>query len=136
MKQPISQYLDDSLVMIMATEDKGFGQRLLSLRKKKGWSQPELSKKVGTSGAIVGRYERGEITPSIDVAKKLADAFNVTLDYLVGDKDVPNILQDQTMLRRWQEIDTLESSEQTRILSVMDSLVRDAKARQAYQMSA
>ncbi len=136
MKQPISQYLDDSLVMIMATEDKGFGQRLLSLRKKKGWSQPELSKKVGTSGAIVGRYERSEITPSIEVAKKLADAFNVTLDYLVGDKEVPNILQDQTMLRRWQEIDTLESSEQTRILSVMDSLVRDAKARQAYQMSA
>jgi len=136
MKQPISQYLDNSLVMIMATEDKGFGQRLLSLRKQKSWSQPELSKKIGTSGAIIGRYERGEITPSIEVAKKLADAFNVTLDYLVGDKDVPNILQDQTMLRRWQEIDTLESSEQTRILSVMDSLVRDAKARQTYQMSA
>jgi transcriptional regulator with XRE-family HTH domain len=136
MKQPISQYLDDSLVIIMATEGKGFGQRLLSLRKQKSWSQPELSKKIGTSGAIIGRYERGEITPSIEVAKKLANAFNVTLDYLVGDKDVPNILQDQTMLRRWQEIDTLESSEQTRILSVMDSLVRDAKARQAYQMSA
>ncbi len=136
MKQPISQYLDDSLVMIMATEYKGFGQRLLSLRKQKNWSQPELSKKIGTSGAIIGRYERGEITPSIEVAKKLADAFNVTLDYLVGDKEVPNILQDQTMLRRWQEIDTLEPSEQTRILSVMDSLVRDAKARQAYQMSA
>ena len=136
MKQRISQYLDDSLVMIMAAEDKGFGQRLLTLRKQKCWSQPELSKNIGTSGAIIGRYERGEITPSIEVAKKLADAFNATLDYLVGDKKVPNILQDQTMLRRWQEIDTLEPSEQTRILSVMDSFVRDAKARQAYQISA
>lgn len=120
----------------MAAEDKAFGNRLLSLRKERGWSQPELGKQVGTSGAIIGRYERGEITPSIEVAKKLADAFGVTLDFLVGDKDVPNILHDQTMLARWQEIDALAPSERDRILSVVDSLVRDAKARQAYRMSA
>jgi transcriptional regulator with XRE-family HTH domain len=134
----ISEYLDDILVTIMATEDTAFGNRLLSLRKKRGWSQPELGKEVGTSGAIIGRYERGEITPSIEVAKKLADAFGVTLDFLVGDKDkeVPNILQDRAMLTRWQEIDALALPERERILSVMDSLVRDAKARQAYRMSA
>lgn len=120
----------------MATEDKAFGNRLLTLRKQRGWAQPELGKQVGTSGAIIGRYERGEITPSIEVAKKLADAFGVTLDYLVGDKEVPNILQDQAMLVRWREIDALEPTERERILSVMDSLVRDAKARQAYRMSA
>lgn len=131
-----SKHLDDILVTVMAAEDKAFGNRLLSLRKERGWSQPELGKQVGTSGAIIGRYERGEITPSIEVAKKLADAFGVTLDFLVGDKDVPNILHDQTMLARWQKIDALEPSERDRILSVVDSLVRDAKARQAYRMSA
>lgn len=131
-----SKHLSNILVTVMATEDKVFGNRLLSLRKERSWSQPELGKQVGTSGAIIGRYERGEITPSIDVAKKLADAFGVTLDFLVGDKDVPNILHDQTMLVRWQEIDALEPSERERILSVVDSLVRDAKARQAYRMSA
>ena len=120
----------------MTTEDKSFGHRLLALRKQKNWSQPELGKKVGTSGAIIGRYERSEITPSIEVAKKLADTFGVTLDFLVGDKEVPNILQDQTMLTRWKEIDALEPNEQERILFVVDSLVRDAKARQAYRMSA
>lgn len=120
----------------MTTEDNGFGQRLLALRKQRGWSQPELGKQVGTSGAIIGRYERGEITPSIEVAKKLADAFGVTLDYLVDDKELPNILQNQIMLARWREIDALEPAEQERILSVVDSLVRDAKARQAYRMSA
>jgi transcriptional regulator with XRE-family HTH domain len=131
-----SQHLDDILVTVMATEDKAFGNRLLNLRKERGWSQPELGKRIGTSGAIIGRYERGEITPSIEVAKKLADTFGVTLDFLVDDKDVPNILHDQTMLARWQEIDALEPSERERILSVVDSLVRDAKARQAYRMSA
>ena len=136
MKTRNSKHLDDILVTVMATDDKAFGNRLLNLRKERGWSQPALGKQVGTSGAIIGRYERGEITPSIDVAKKLADAFGVTLDFLVGDKDVPNILHDQTMLMRWQEIDALEPTERERILSVMDSLVRDAKARQAYRMSA
>ncbi|MFN3713700.1 MAG: helix-turn-helix domain-containing protein [Alcanivoracaceae bacterium] len=120
----------------MATEDKTFGNRLLAQRKERGWSQPELGKKVGTSGAIIGRYERGEITPSIDVAKRLADAFGVTLDFMVGDKTMPNILHDQTMLARWQEIDDLEPTERERILFVMDSLMRDAKARQTYRMSA
>lgn len=120
----------------MTTEDSSFGQRILTLRKQRGWSQPALGKQVGTSGAIIGRYERSEITPSIEVAKKLADAFGVTLDYLVDDKELPNILQNQTMLARWREIDALEPGEQERILSVVDSLVRDAKARQAYRMSA
>jgi transcriptional regulator with XRE-family HTH domain len=136
METRISKYSDDILVMVMADEDKAFGNRLLTLRKQQSWSQPDLGKKIGTSGAIIGRYERGEITPSIGVAKKLADAFGVTLDFLVGDNDVPNILQDQSMLVRWHGIDELEQVERERILSVLDSLVRDAKARQTYRMSA
>ena len=73
------------------------------------------------------------MTPSIEMAQKLADAFGVTLDYLVSDKEIPNILQDQVMLERWQPIDTLAPSERERILSVLDCLVRDAKARQTYR---
>ena len=133
MKQTISEYLQPILVTIMATDANVFGNRVLALRKQKGWSQPDLGKAVGTSGAIIGRYERGEITPSIEVARKLADAFGVTLDYLVGDKDLPNVLQDKAMLERWQAIDTLTPPERERILSVLDSLVRDARARQAYR---
>ena len=136
MNTPISQHLDNVLVINMSDEDKAFSNRLLALRKQQSWSQPELGKKIGTSGAIIGRYERGEITPSIGVAKKLADAFGVTLDSLVGSNEVPNILQDQSMLMRWQELDSLESSERDRILSVLDSLVRDAKARLTYRISA
>ena len=132
-----TEHISDILVMVSTTDTSGFGRRLLTLRKQKSWSQPELGKKTGTSGAIIGRYERSEITPSIDVAKKLANAFGVTLDYLVDDKpDLPDILRDQAMLIRWQAIDSLDAPEQERILSVVDSLVRDAQARQTYKMSA
>lgn len=110
--------------------------RLLTLRKQKGWSQPVLGKQVGTSGAIIGRYERGEMTPSVDVASKLADALDVTLDSLISDKDMPSSLKDKSMLERWQTLDQLNLDERERIISVMDSLLRDAQARQTYRISA
>ena len=131
MKHSISQHLNDSLVMVMAEDNEIFASRLLALRKQRGWSQPTLAKKVGTSGAIIGRYERGEITPSIGVARKLSEALEVTLDYLVGDNEL-NGIQDKAMLNRWQSLEALQSEDRERILYVIDSLMRDAKARQAY----
>lgn len=109
-----------------------FGSRLQATRKLKGWSQPDLAKKVGTSGAIIGRYERGEMSPSIEMAGKLAEALEVSLDYLWHDTGLPMILQDQKMLARWKDLANLSSEEQERILFVMDSLIRDAKARKTY----
>lgn len=44
-----------------------------------------MGKAVGTSGVIIGKYERDEIKPSIDTASRIADALGVTLDYLVKD---------------------------------------------------
>lgn len=56
-----------------------FGERITYLRKQLKISQEELAKQVGTSGTIIGRYERDEMKPSIDVAKKIADVLGVTL---------------------------------------------------------
>jgi len=116
----------------MATATKWLAKRLLELRRERGWSQPELAKRIGTSGAIVGRYERGEMTPSIEVVRKLAEAFGVTVDSLVCERDVPASLTDQGMLDRWRGLEALSAEERERILSVIDSLLRDAQARQAY----
>lgn len=64
-----------------------FGQRMIELRKAKKLSQGDLGKKVGTWGDIIGRYERDEVTPSVEVASKLADGLDVSLDYLSGKTD-------------------------------------------------
>ncbi len=116
----------------MEKEQTTFSRRLFELRKKNKLSQPELGKRIGTSGAIIGRYERGEMTPSIEVARKLADIFGVMLDYLIIERDLPETLSDQDMLDRWQALDELSSADRERILYVVDSLLRDAKAKQAY----
>ena len=116
----------------MSNGETTLAKRLHDLRKEKGLSQPELGQLIGTSGAIIGRYERGEMSPSVEVAKKLADALEVTMDYLVANKALPTALHDKAMMERWQQVDALNSADKERILFVVDSLVRDAKARQAY----
>ena len=108
------------------------GDKIQSLRKQHGWSQQQLAKKIGTSGPIVGRYERGEMTPSVEVAKKLADTFDVTLDFLADDTGKTAEIKDKAMLQRIMEIQALDSEDQKTIVHVLDSLLRDAKAKKAY----
>lgn len=108
------------------------GERLIRLRKEKGWSQNELAKMIGTSGPIIGRYERGEMVPSVEVAKKLADAFETTLDYLVDETGKQAEIKDKAMLNRVVEIEHLDQEDKNTILRVIDSLLRDAKAKKAY----
>lgn len=108
------------------------GDKIQGLRKKQGWSQTQLAKKIGTSGPIIGRYERGEMTPSVEVAKKLADTFGVTLDYLVDDTGRAAEIKDKAMLQRIMDIEALDAEDQKTIVHVLDSLLRDAKAKKAY----
>ncbi len=69
---------------------------------------------------------------SYEVARKLAEIFEVTVDYLVSDRDVNRLLRDQEMVERWRTLDDLPADDRSRILYVVDGLIRDAKARRAY----
>ena len=67
------------------SEKKPFGYILKSIRQAKGWSLEQLAEKTGTTKQVLSRYERGERSPKISDAKKLADALNVTLSELYGE---------------------------------------------------
>ncbi|MEG9512341.1 helix-turn-helix domain-containing protein, partial [Saccharopolyspora indica] len=60
------------------------GDKITDLRKQKNMNQTELGKAAGVSREIIGRYERNEVMPSIEVAAKIAEALDVSLDYLAG----------------------------------------------------
>ena len=105
------------------------GEHLLTLRKKLNLSQSALGKKIGTSGDIIGRYERNIMTPSIEVIIKLADQLNVSIDYLVGKTDLE---LDKQALKRIEEVSKLDTEEKDKIFMVIDALIRDFKAKKAY----
>ena len=109
-----------------------FAKRIQELRKERGWSQGELAKQFGTSAAIAGRYERGDVAPSIEVARKIADALGVTLDYMTDSDASSDAVQDREMLDRLQSLERLPRDERERIIEVIDALIRDANARAAY----
>ena len=108
------------------------GDKILKLRKDRKLSQQKLAKLIGTSGPIIGRYEREEMVPSVEVAGKLADVFGVTLDYLVDDTGKLSELKDKAILKRLTDVEQLDEEERNIILKVVDSLLRDAKAKKAY----
>ena len=109
-----------------------FGEKVLSLRKEKGWSQYDLAGKIGTSGPIIGRYERNEIKPSIEVAKKIADSLGVSLDYLADENEKLVEVKDKKMLDRIAQLEQLPQSDKEHILTVLDAFLRDTKAKMAY----
>lgn len=57
--------------------------RLKELRAEKGATQKEVAEVIFCSPLVYSRYERGEREPDIDTLCKLADYFNVTVDYIV-----------------------------------------------------
>lgn len=103
------------------------GERIALLRKKKNWSQTDLSKAISASREAIGKYERNEAIPSVEVAKKIADILEVSLDYLVDDKAV--IAFDKKTVKRLQDIDQLDEEDKEHIFYMIDNLIKAAKLK-------
>jgi transcriptional regulator with XRE-family HTH domain len=67
-----------------------FGERLQALRKEKGLTGEELGKIFSVTKSAVSNWENKNRFPDENMLKKLAEFFNVTLDYLFGRSDIPN----------------------------------------------
>jgi len=101
----------------------------VNVRKSKKISQDELAKMIGAHAPVIGRYERGEVKPSIEMATKIADALGVSLDYLVGHSDQ---MIEHSILNRIMDIQKLSEKDQEHLFAMVDAYLRDAKARLAY----
>ena len=64
---------------------------LRKIRKEKGISQLKLALDLNTNQNTISRYETGEREPGINELIKIADYFNVSIDYLVGRTDNPKV---------------------------------------------
>ena len=106
------------------------GKIITRAREEKGWSQTDLANNSGISRVMIGKYERGEAIPSLEAAKKIADAFEVSLDYLVGEGI--NASFDKRTLKRLEELQLLEEDKKQTLLDLIDTYIRDAKTRAAY----
>jgi len=107
------------------------GIQIIRLRKQKGISQTELAERVGASRDIIGKYEREEVVPSVEMAKKIADVFEVTLDFLVDQDSLAAL--DRETLKRIKAIQELDGPIQQSLIEVIDACIRDAQIQRAYK---
>ena len=58
--------------------------RLKELRESRNLTQKQVAEIIGYSVLSYARYEKGEREPDISTLKKLADYFDVSVDYIIG----------------------------------------------------
>ncbi|MFW5434183.1 helix-turn-helix domain-containing protein [Paenibacillus apiarius] len=74
------------------------GIRIAELREGKGWTQEELAELLGITRAALSHYEKDRRKPDFETLTKLADQFEVSIDYLVGRLSSPNAEATQEVL--------------------------------------
>lgn len=85
-----------------------FVKRLISLLEENNITQLQLAKEIGVSNVTISRYLSGERRPQIDVAIKMANFFDVSLDYLMGISSIRKFtdgkLLDENLLKLQESI--------------------------------
>ncbi|CEP89797.1 transcriptional regulator [[Clostridium] sordellii] len=90
-----------------------FGERLKALRKSLNLTQKELGEKLNVSGRVVGYYESNDRFPDKDTLTKIADFFEVSLDYLLGRTNIKNSTNIDSLKIDENEKDVEELLEET-----------------------
>jgi len=106
-----------------------FGKKLRDARETKDLSQAELAKKINSYHSIIGKYERDEVKPTIDVVKKLADALDTTAGYLLGETEDRELLKDPSMLQRLNDIARFEERDKSHIIYTLDAMINNVKLK-------
>lgn len=101
------------------------GERMKQLRKEAGWSQAELGERVGTDSQRISRYENGRITPSLEAIVRIAEAFDVSIDYLLVDTVPRRPLHsaEDALGDRLAVVGELSAEDLASLLNVLDALV-------------
>lgn len=96
------------------------GAKLNELRMRKGESLQQTAEKVGVTKTHIWELEKGKsANPSADLLRKLADHFNVTVDYLIDPSRNALTLEDEAMVF-YRDLKSLELRDQETLKKMID----------------
>lgn len=107
------------------------GNRIKQLRKERSWLQSELGEKIDADSRQISRYENGKITPSLDTLIKIADVFEVSIDYLLKENAPKSPLptQDLELLKHLNQLQNLTETDRTCLYHIIDALITKNEIR-------
>lgn len=90
--------------------------RILELLEEKGVSGAEMSRQCGFSNAVFSQWKNKKQNPSAEKVSKMAEYFNVSVDYLLGITDIkkekPRVRSDEELDREFATLYNQLSKEQ------------------------
>lgn len=82
-------------------------EKIVALRESKNISQTDFARKVGINRSVINRIEKGTRPVRDDELKTIADFFNVSVDYLLGNDSKSEILSpsERDLIHRYRSLD-------------------------------
>jgi len=108
-------------------------KRLKQARLDKGLSQQELEKLSNVHYTNIGRYERGNAKPSVEVLNRLAQALDISPDYLLNGtlEDKANkIITDDELLSQFKKVEKLPNDKKKLIKEFLDAFLLKSSLQQ------
>lgn len=93
------------------------GERLKDARKKKNFTQMNAAKKLGVTNGALSGYERNYRDPDTDMLRKMADLYEVSTEWLLGNTDNPKRIAN----------DSLTDKDERDISKRMEKMKKDLK---------
>jgi transcriptional regulator with XRE-family HTH domain len=103
-------------------DGKLIGERIKGRRITLSIAQKELATQVGVSASAINQFEKGEKVPSASTLIKLAEALDVSSDYLLGVSDKDEIFLDKRVKQAFNDFITLNKRDRMQIMSNINFL--------------
>lgn len=114
-----------------------FSERLKELRTNNKLTQQELANTLRVSASTIGMYEQGRRSPDTETLNRLAEHFNVSVDWLLGRTTETNIYSPNSKTVKKEETDIAVSLEEMKKkLATSDSLMFDGQPATEEQIQA
>jgi len=115
---------------IVKNVDTAFGENVRRLRKERGWTQAEFAQRIGVHLNHINKIETGKYMPQFETVIEMANAFEVSLDYLAGvsTTGLDEIrIEDQTFAEKIKLLNSLEDEDRNAIIRIIDTMLTKKK---------
>lgn len=106
------------------------GEKIKLTRMQKKLSQQQLADKAGVHQKNISKYESNDVVPSALTLKAIADALEVTADYLLGSDEAA--IKDTALFQQFKAIDNLPDQEKNALVSVISAYIMYHKTKRAF----
>lgn len=109
------------------TESFHISEHLRRLRTERGLSIRALAREVDITHYTIAAYERQKIVPSLENGFKLAEFFDVPIEYLVKGKLVNTDFGDAQLLELFRVLDAMSAEDRKVAKQYLSKLIRNRK---------